>query len=216
MIRMIQRRLIIPRGDTGSFSVPYLKTINTGDVAVFTIFDIKTNTKLFQKIIRAEGDNLTIAFSHGDTVNLKPGKYFWDIKYYTNPQIADDILVDGEEIDSYYAGFTLPECEIRETGDNWLVAENQEYEKLSPLQINIVSALFGELKNQIDNAEIISEHYPKIINSMWYVWDKDANDFVNTGVPAAQDLSNYMQFSDMQALTNEEIDTIIEGGASDG
>ena len=216
MIRMIQRRLIIPRGDTGSFSVPYLKTINAGDIAVFTIFDIKTNTKLFQKIIRAEGDVLTIAFSHSDTVNLKPGKYFWDIKYYTNPQIADDILIDGEEIDSYYAGFTLPECEIRETGDNWIVAENQEYQNLSPLQINIVSALFGELKNQIDNVEIISEHYPKIINNMWYVWDKDANDFVSTGVPAAQDLSNYIQFSDMQALTDEEIDTIIEGGASDG
>jgi len=47
MNRMIQRRLIIPRGDTGSFSIPYLKTINAGDVAVFTIFDPRTHTKLY-------------------------------------------------------------------------------------------------------------------------------------------------------------------------
>lgn len=210
MIRMIQRRLIIPRGDTGSFSVPYLKTISPGDKAVFTIFDIKTSTKLFQKIIEAEGDVLTIAFSHNDTVNLKPGKYLWDIKFYTNPTIADDVLIDGEEVDSYYAGFTLPECEIRETGDNWIIAGNQEQKNLSPLQIDIVSALFGELKNQIDNAtEIASEHYPKIINNTWYVWDKNTGDFVNTGVIAQQDLSNYIQASDLEALTNEDIDTII-------
>jgi len=85
MVRMIQRRLIIPRGDTGSFSIPCLKPINEGDVAVFTIFDPKTHTKFPSKIANIEGDKLNIAFSHNDTVNLKPGKYLWDIKIYTNP-----------------------------------------------------------------------------------------------------------------------------------
>ena len=140
MIRMVQRRLIIPRGDTGSFSIPYLKHINQGDVAVFTIFDVITHTKLFQKVVAAEGDVLNIAFSHNETVNLQPGKYLWDIKIYTNPQFVDDELVNGEEIDSYYAGFSLPECEIRETGDSLLMSDDTPQAKLAPDQIDLISA----------------------------------------------------------------------------
>ena len=100
MIRLIQRKLIIPRGDTGSFSIPVLATKNTGDVAVFTIFDSMTKTRMFQKIVEIEGDVISIAFSHNDTVNLKPGKYFWDIKFYSNPQFVEDELVNGDEVDS--------------------------------------------------------------------------------------------------------------------
>lgn len=147
MIRMIQRRLIIPRGDTGSFSIPYLKTINAGDVAVFTIFDPRTHTKLYQKLVAAEGDILNIAFSHSDTVNLKPGKYLWDIKFYTNPQFVDDELVNGEEIDSYYAGFTLPECEIRQTGDTLLTSDDAPTSTISPESLNIINAAINEILN---------------------------------------------------------------------
>ena len=145
MIRMIQRRLIIPRGDTGSFSIPYLKAINPGDVAVFTIFDIRTKTKMYQKLIAAEGDILNIAFTHGDTVNLKPGKYLWDIKFYTNPQIIDDELVNGDEVDSYYAGFSLPECEIRETGDTLLTSDDAPTSTISPESLNIINAAINEI-----------------------------------------------------------------------
>lgn len=144
---MIQRRLIIPRGDTGSFSIPYLKAINPGDVAVFTIFDIRTKTKMYQKLIAAEGDILNIAFTHGDTVNLKPGKYLWDIKFYTNPQIIDDELVNGDEIDSYYAGFSLPECEIRETGDTLLTSDDAPTSTISPESLNIINAAINEILN---------------------------------------------------------------------
>lgn len=147
MIRMIQRRLIIPRGDTGSFSIPYLKTISPGDVAVFTIFDIRTKTKMYQKLIAAEGDILNIAFTHGDTVNLKPGKYLWDIKFYTNPQIIDDELVNGDEVDSYYAGFSLPECEIRETGDTLLTSDDAPTSTISPESLNIINAAINEILN---------------------------------------------------------------------
>lgn len=144
---MIQRRLIIPRGDTGSFSIPYLKAINPGDVAVFTIFDIRTKTKMYQKLIAAEGDILNIAFTHGDTVNLKPGKYLWDIKFYTNPQIIDDELVNGDEVDSYYAGFSLPECEIRETGDTLLTSDDAPTSTISPESLNIINAAINEILN---------------------------------------------------------------------
>lgn len=212
MIRMIQRRLIIPRGDTGSFSIPYLKTINAGDVAVFTIFDIRTKTKLYQKLIAAEGDTLNIAFSHNDTVNLKPGKYLWDIKFYTNPQFVDDELVNGDEIDSYYAGFTLPECEIRETGDTLLVSDDSPAALLAPSQLDIITNALSEIAINVDKTESNVLHYPKIEGKRWYVWDAEAEEYVDTGVDAdgiLPDMSQYMLYSDMQALTNEEIDTII-------
>ena len=97
MIRLIQRRLIIPRGDTGSFTIPALTTVDVNDVVVFSIFDPLTHRKIFQKRISALGQVLNIVFSHNDTANLQPGKYVWDIKYYKNPTIVDDEIVDSEE-----------------------------------------------------------------------------------------------------------------------
>ena len=121
MIRLIQRRLIIPRGDTGTFSVPVLSTLNTGDVAIFTIFDDMLKRKVFEKKIENINDTIDVRFEHEDTVNLPVGKFYWDIKFYKNPVFIDDELVDGEEVDSYYAAFTLPVCEIRQTGDKLIL-----------------------------------------------------------------------------------------------
>ena len=137
MIRLIQRRLIIPRGDTGSFSIPILAGKNTGDVAVFTVFDLMTQKKLLEKTVTATNDTLTIEFNHNDTVNLPVGQFVWDIKYYVNPVFADGKLVDGEEIDSYYAAFTLPVCEIRQTGDMMLMVNDAA---LPPDQLDILLA----------------------------------------------------------------------------
>ena len=95
MIRLVQRRLIIPRGDTGSFTLPVISSLNIGDVAVFTIFDTKRQAKIFQKIVEPENNALVIRFEHEDTVNLPIGKYFWDIKFYQNPVFIDEELVDG-------------------------------------------------------------------------------------------------------------------------
>ena len=140
MIRLIQRKLIIPRGDTGSFSIPYLTNATAHDIAVFTIFDCLTHSKMFQKTVAVEGDALVVTLLHTDTVNLKPGKYVWDIKFYTNPQYLDEELINGDEVDSYYAGYTLPECEIRETSDNYLMADDAPTSTLSPEQLEIVTS----------------------------------------------------------------------------
>ena len=124
MIRVIQRRLIIPRGDTGVFTIPAM-TQAEGAIGVFTIFDPITNTRIFQKQVEIEGENFNISFSHADTVNLQAGNYLWDIKFYKNPILADNKVIDGEEINSYYAAFQAPKCEIRETGDDFLMIEGQ-------------------------------------------------------------------------------------------
>jgi len=42
-------------------------------------------------------------------------------------------LVNGDEIDSYYAGFTLPVCEIRETGDDLLLSDDAPTSTMSPM-----------------------------------------------------------------------------------
>lgn len=184
MIRLIQRRLIIPRGDTGSFTIPYLRTKSEGDVAVFTIFDCLTHTKMYQKVIAAEGDVLNIAFTHNDTVNLKPGKYLWDIKFYANPQFLDDELVNGDEVDSYYAGYSLPQCEIRETADNYLISPDAPSATLSPTQLDIITHAIESLNDAVEKTQENVEHYPEIRDEVWYVWDAELGDFVSTGVRA--------------------------------
>jgi hypothetical protein len=123
MIRLIQRRLIIPRGDTGSFSIPALDTVEDGDIAVFSIYDTLTHKTVFEKRIAATDSTLTIPFEHEDTVHLQPKKYLWDIKIYKNPVYEDENdetspLIGGEKIDSYYAAFSLPICEIKEVAQD--------------------------------------------------------------------------------------------------
>ena len=119
MIRLIQRRLIIPRGDTGSFTIPTQGTAEEGDVAVFSIYDPMTKTTVFEKEVEATNETITITFLHQDTVNLIPKKYLWDIKIYKNPQRDEEsLLIGGDEINSYYAAFSLPVCEIKEVAQN--------------------------------------------------------------------------------------------------
>ena len=119
MIRLIQRRLIIPRGDTGTFSIPSLTSVKEGDIAVFSIYDSLTKNTVFEKYFPATQGTLEISLSHEDTVNLVPKKYLWDIKIYTDPVYDEDgILTNGTKINSYYAAFSLPICEIREVAQN--------------------------------------------------------------------------------------------------
>ena len=116
MIRIVQRRLIIPRGDTGSFSVPSLidTTPDITLVAIFSIFNARE--RIFTKKYEVQNGMVEIKFTHEDTDNLPVGIYKWDIKMYVNPRYENEdettLPIDGDEVNSYYAGFTLPECEI--------------------------------------------------------------------------------------------------------
>ena len=114
MIRLAQRRLIIPRGDTGQFSVPALIDAIPGAemIAVFSIFN--EQERIWTHEYEVENGMVTIKFEHDDTRNLPVGKYFWDIKIYVNPEHDNEtgLLINGDEVHSYYAGFKLPECEI--------------------------------------------------------------------------------------------------------
>lgn len=119
MIRLIQRRLIIPRGDTGSFTIPTQGAVEEGDIAVFSIYDPMTRATVFEKEIAATQDMLTISFEHQDTVSIAPKRYLWDIKIYKTPERDEDgLLIGGAEINSYYAAFSLPVCEIKEVAQD--------------------------------------------------------------------------------------------------
>ena len=115
MIRLLKRRLIIPRGDTGSFSIPTLGKVNDGDIAILGIFDPLTHNTVVLKTIYTTPISLTFTFKTEDTINLEPKKYNWDITIYHSPQFDEDgEIIGAEEINSYYAAYKLPICEIRE------------------------------------------------------------------------------------------------------
>lgn len=121
MIRLIQRRLIIPRGDTGSFTIPTQGTVETGDIAILSIYDPLTQLTVCEKIIDATAETLTFNFTHSDTVNIEPSeRYQWDIKIYRGPIYENNKLIGGTEIDSYYAAFgkEMPKCVIKQVAQN--------------------------------------------------------------------------------------------------
>lgn len=122
MIRLIGRRLIIPRGDTGNFTIPTQGTVENGDIAIFSIYDPLTQTTVCEKVIQATAETLSFTFAHEDTVGIEPSeRYQWDIKIYHNPQYDENHnLISGDEIDSYYAAFgkEMPKCVIKQVAQH--------------------------------------------------------------------------------------------------
>lgn len=144
MIRLIQRRLIIPRGDTGSFSIPTIGAISQNDIAIFGIFDPLTHKTVVMKKITATEPFLTFTFKSEDTINLEPRKYNWDVTIYKSPQYdEDDELIGAAEVTSYYSAFKLPICEITEVAldmnkERWrtrdLLLEENKYQAANSIQ----------------------------------------------------------------------------------
>lgn len=122
MIRLVQRRLVIPRGDTGEFTIPTAGAVEQGDKAIFSIYDPLLQKTVCQKIVDATNETITFAFTHADTVNIEPSdRYEWDIKIYRHPQYDEnDNLVDADSIDSYYSAFgtKMPKCVIKQVAQD--------------------------------------------------------------------------------------------------
>ena len=194
MIRLIQRRLIIPRGDTGIFTIPILGTMDETDLAVFSIYDPRIRKIIFSKYADLEDENLQISFSHMETVNLEPGKYNWDIKIYKNPQFIDDVLIGADEINSYYAGFSLPTCEIRETADTYFCDCKDNV--LFPDKVNLINEVLNEVKEIAQQSAENVKHYPIIQNGYWYVWSTEEQYYINTQIKANGDNIVTSVFSD--------------------
>ena len=99
MIRLIGRKLIIPQGDTGMFTIPTQGTVSQGDKAIL------------EKEIDATAETLTFEFETNDTLNIEPDdrgyRYSWDIA-----------IKRSNSIDSYYAAFSLPPCVIKRVTRN--------------------------------------------------------------------------------------------------
>ena len=113
MIRLIGRKLIIPQGDTGEFTIPTQGSIMSGDEAIFAIYDNLTHTTVLEKKIVATPETLTFVFTSQDTLNIEPddrgSRYTWDITI---------IRDSGATVDSYYAAFSLPPCVIKRVTRN--------------------------------------------------------------------------------------------------
>ena len=112
MIRLIGRRLIIPRGDTGSLSIPMQGAVEGEYKAVLGIYDPLLNQWHEIESSKLEADVLTFEFTSADTKDLEPSeRYQWDIRIFRD----DDSDGEYESVDSYYAAFgkSMPKCVIK-------------------------------------------------------------------------------------------------------
>ena len=116
MIRLIQRRLIIPQGDTGTFTIPIQGTMGANDVAILSIYDPLTQktVKNMTGVVDSTNNVLNFNFVPADTLDIEPSKrYLWDITIYRTATFVEGKITSASSIDSYYAAFKLPTCEIR-------------------------------------------------------------------------------------------------------
>lgn len=123
MIRLIQRRLIIPQGDTGTFTIPVQGSMTANDVAILSIYDPLTRSTVLNKKGELNESVLDFSFIPEDTLNLEPSKrYQWDITIYRNASYDSETQkitpMADISVDSYYAAFSLPTCEIRTVTTN--------------------------------------------------------------------------------------------------
>ena len=116
MIRLIGSRLIIPKGDSGNFSIPTLYSSSENDIAIFSIFDPMYQKTILTKMIPLTFPTLNFSFSSTDTSQLEPKKYRWDIAIYKSPTYDEEGKLTGaEEVHSYFSAYKLPICRIAET-----------------------------------------------------------------------------------------------------
>ena len=123
MIRLVQRRLIIPQGDTGKFTIPLQGTIEANDKAIISIYDNLTHTTVLEKEMTQEENTLVYNFKTEDTINIEPddrgNRYVWDIVIQRNPVYDENQeLIHYDSVDSYYAAFSLPSCVIKRVTRN--------------------------------------------------------------------------------------------------
>lgn len=128
MIRLVGRKLIIPQGDTGTFTIPTQGTVSVGDEAILAIYDDLTHKTVLEKKINATAETLTFSFDMQDTLNIEPnehsGRYTWDITIIRNPIYDEnENLIHCDHIDSYYSAFKLPPCVIKKVTRNVLLQE---------------------------------------------------------------------------------------------
>ena len=128
MIRLIGRKLIIPQGDTGTFTIPTQGLVESGDEAILSIYDNLTHTTIIEKKIPATAETLEFTFNMNDTITdingnpIEPdnrgNRYSWDVTIIRNPEYDANGLIHADDIDSYYAAFSLPPCVIKRVTRN--------------------------------------------------------------------------------------------------
>lgn len=123
MIRLVGRKLIIPQGDTGQFTIPTQGTVAEGDKAILAIYDNLTHTTVLEKEINATSETLTFNFDANDTLTIEPddrgNRYVWDIVIKRIPIYdQNENLITESSVDSYYAAFSLPQCVIKRVTRN--------------------------------------------------------------------------------------------------
>lgn len=119
MLRLIGSRIMLPKGDSGSFRLPVkAEVVASNTIAVFSVFDKLTRKTILEKQFEVMDDGFVyVSIDHNDTKDLPVGKYYWDVKTYYMPKFDEDgKLIDALQIDSIYSTHHMATFLIMEVG----------------------------------------------------------------------------------------------------
>ena len=115
------KSIIIPRGDTGVFTVSITGEIQPDAVPIFAVSNSFGHTYIAKQCDISDGV-VTVALDNADTKNISGGEYNWDIRLVTrrNADNNDDIYASNDivAIDSIFSANGLPKFIVTEVPVN--------------------------------------------------------------------------------------------------
>lgn len=117
MVRVVYPAdIILPRGDTGAVQINVPYHTDEDDIALFVVWDKNCPTRpIWQQQMPLENGVVTLVFGKDIAWRLMPGKYFWDVKLYHDPEFDEfGCPINAATIDSIYSAFRAPKLIITE------------------------------------------------------------------------------------------------------
>lgn len=149
----------------------------------------------YGQILILEGVELPTAYEVHFS-NDENGKSKTSIGDSNGVTIPDEFLTDGRNI--YVWLFVHHGEDDGETEYRGIIPVRQRSEPTNeqptPVQQDIITQAIAALNNAIEETTSNVEHYPKIVDEYWYVWDAVNEEWVNTMVHAASDVGTDEQF----------------------
>lgn len=81
----------------------------------------------------------------------------------------------------------------------------------TPVQQDVITQAIAALNDAVETVEAGVEHYPKVIDGYWYIWDEETQEWVSTGEKAQGEKGDRGERGETGATPNITIGTVTTG-----